>query len=149
MNGKIWLIWLGLFAASFAVLEGLALHSGTPTTFSDYVVWASSVWGPLPVVFGWVTGGLAVHFWWHWTPSAADTLINAMLLNTAILRLRAKLIEAIGYREPTPDEHAALDGISAAKSVTDAEAVFARVLKTLDGARAQTFFARAVPRTDV
>jgi hypothetical protein len=68
----LWLLWLGVLIGGFAVIEGMALESGTPSTLSDFVVWLSHVWGPFPFVLGIVVGGLGVHFWWHWRPDKAD-----------------------------------------------------------------------------
>ena len=70
--GLLWLIWLLVLIIGFAVIEGAALRSGTPSTLSDFTVWLSHVWGPLPFVLGIVVGGLGVHFWWHWTPDPRD-----------------------------------------------------------------------------
>lgn len=67
-----WLVWLAVIVGGFAVIEGMALASGTPSTLSDFVVWLSGVWGPLPFVLGVIVGGMAVHFWWHWRPAKAD-----------------------------------------------------------------------------
>lgn len=69
MWGWIWTAWLAALAGSFAVLEGVAL-ARKGETLSQFVWWLSLKWGPLPYVLGALAGGLAVHFWWHWTPSS-------------------------------------------------------------------------------
>jgi hypothetical protein len=63
----VWLAWLLVIGASFAVLEGYALKHNK-TTLSRFIWNASKAWPPLPWVIGNVTGGLAVHFWWNWCP---------------------------------------------------------------------------------
>lgn len=60
-----WGGWALAFVVSFACLEGYALYSPTGMTLSRVVYNASLAW---PFLMGLVAGGLAVHFWWHWTP---------------------------------------------------------------------------------
>jgi hypothetical protein len=60
----IWIVWFLLFVATFAVLEGYAIHTGRPT-LSETVWDMSDAWPPLSWVAGVVVGGLAVHFWWR------------------------------------------------------------------------------------
>lgn len=60
-----WAAWLTIIAASFAVFETIALKRGGKTlsrTVSD----AAGGWPLLPVVYGMLWGGLAVHFFWRW-----------------------------------------------------------------------------------
>jgi hypothetical protein len=68
----IWTGWLLAVAVSFAVIEGLAMASGG-TTLSRYVWEVSLAWPPLLVLYGMVVGGLAVHFWWHWSPPGSTS----------------------------------------------------------------------------
>lgn len=63
----VWVAWLAAIGLSFAILEGYALKHNK-TTLSRFVWNTSKAWPPLPWVIGNVTGGLAVHFWWHWCP---------------------------------------------------------------------------------
>lgn len=63
----VWIGWLLAIVISFAVFEGYALRKNK-TTLSRFTWNASKAWPPLPWVIGNVTGGLAVHFWWHWCP---------------------------------------------------------------------------------
>jgi hypothetical protein len=63
----IWLAWLLVIGASFAVIEGIAIARGT-TTLSRFTVTCTAAFPPLIWIIGVVCGGLAVHFWWHWCP---------------------------------------------------------------------------------
>lgn len=63
----LWTLWLLALIASFALFEGAALYSHG-LTLSSYVWGLTEAWPPLPYVAGMVSGGLAVHFWWHWLP---------------------------------------------------------------------------------
>jgi len=66
--GWIWTGWLLSLIASFAVLEGWAIaHGGV--TLSQFTATVSRAWPLLPWVCGLIVGGLAVHFWWQWTPA--------------------------------------------------------------------------------
>ena len=59
----VWVAWLLVVAASFAVFEGLAIAHKRPTL--SRTVWeVSKAWPPLPWVAGVVVGFLAAHFWW-------------------------------------------------------------------------------------
>ena len=58
-----WLIAVGFLLA----YEGYALATGK-RTLSRMMYDASKAWPLLPYVWGVVTGGLAVHFWWNWCP---------------------------------------------------------------------------------
>lgn len=62
----IWSGWLLALVGTFAVLEGWALKNGgvTLSSFTDIV---SEKWPPIIWVCGAMAGGLAVHFWWHWS----------------------------------------------------------------------------------
>jgi hypothetical protein len=59
----VWLAWLIVIAASFAVFEGYALRNNK-LTLSRFVWNASRAWPPLPAIFGIVVGILIAHFWW-------------------------------------------------------------------------------------
>jgi hypothetical protein len=62
----IWTAFALAFVVGFAVIEGWALATGG-TTLSRYTYELSKDWPVLPWLIGVVQGGLAVHFWWHWT----------------------------------------------------------------------------------
>lgn len=75
MNKKwyaIWSIWLLFVMASFGVLEGIAIATGG-VTLSRFTWDISLAWPLIPVVYGLVFGGLAVHFWWHWSPPGSKS----------------------------------------------------------------------------
>lgn len=66
-----WTVLLAFNVAVFAVLEGYALSRADPDaglTLSRYVYEAARAWPLLVFVLGQITGGLAVHFFWHWNP---------------------------------------------------------------------------------
>jgi len=68
----IWTIFILLIVVGFAVLEGYALSHPDGLSLSQYLWDASVAWPPLPFVLGNLTGGLAVHLWWHWVPAGVD-----------------------------------------------------------------------------
>jgi hypothetical protein len=68
----LWTAFLLLFIVGFAVIEAWALATGG-TTLSRYVWELSLGWPLLPFVAGAVVGGLAVHFWWHWSPPGSSS----------------------------------------------------------------------------
>jgi len=62
----VWAVWLLLIVASFAVLEGMGWNEGNTLSRFVYdlgVAWPLSIW-----INGALCGGLAVHFFWHWSP---------------------------------------------------------------------------------
>lgn len=59
----VWTAWVTVSLAVFAGFETYALRTGGET-LSQFVRNVSASWPLLPVVFGIVVGGLAVHFWW-------------------------------------------------------------------------------------
>lgn len=69
-----WSLWIGiqlaLAAVSFAILETLSWNNGT--TLSRFIWDLSRDWPLLIFIIGHLSGGLtwglAVHFWWHWSP---------------------------------------------------------------------------------
>lgn len=63
----IWTIFIVGFVVIFAIIEGWAIATGG-TTLSRYTWELSKSWPLMPFVLGLVSGGLAVHFWWHWDP---------------------------------------------------------------------------------
>lgn len=63
----IWAAFLIAWIVLFAVIEALAFASGG-TTLSRFIWEVSQSWPLLPVIYGAVLGGLAVHLWWHWSP---------------------------------------------------------------------------------
>lgn len=66
-----WTLMILLNIAAFAVLEGYALSQAEPEdglTLSRYIYDAARAWPLLGFALGQLTGGLAVHLWWHWDP---------------------------------------------------------------------------------
>jgi hypothetical protein len=63
----IWSAWLLIVMASFGVLEGIAIGTGG-VTLSRYTWDLYEGWPLIAVIYGMVFGGLAVHFFWHWSP---------------------------------------------------------------------------------
>lgn len=63
----MWLVWAGLSAVVFALLERRALQ-GHGITLSMTVWRISKAFLPVIFLMGMMAGGLAVHFWWHWCP---------------------------------------------------------------------------------
>ena len=69
----VWPAWLLFLVASFAVFEGIALaYKGL--TLSMFTWHLSEEWPPLIWLCGVLVGGLAVHFWWHWSPPSIGQL---------------------------------------------------------------------------
>lgn len=70
-----WTSLIVLNIVVFALMEGYALNRADPEaglTLSRYVYEASRAWPLLVFVLGQLTGGLAVHFFWHWSPENPD-----------------------------------------------------------------------------
>ena len=67
----IWTAFLLGFIALFAGIEGYALSTGG-TTLSRYTYELTKAWPPLIFILGTVSGGLCVHFWWHWSPPGSE-----------------------------------------------------------------------------
>jgi hypothetical protein len=63
----VWTGWLLFLIGSFGFFEGVAL-TRHGLSLSMYTWIASEKWPPLIWICGALTGGLAVHFWWHWAP---------------------------------------------------------------------------------
>lgn len=58
----IWALWFGAILLIFSLIEGIALVTGRIPTLSR-TVWRLTVHYPIiPFLFGFVCGGLAVHF---------------------------------------------------------------------------------------
>jgi lipoprotein signal peptidase len=68
-----WIGWLAAFALTFTVFETIAL-TNNGLTLSMFTWHASEAWPPLIFIDGIVIGGLAVHFWWHWSPPSTGQL---------------------------------------------------------------------------
>ena len=69
----IWSLWLLAIMASFGVFEGVALATGG-VTLSRFTWDLTLAWPLIPVVYGGLFIGLAVHFWWHWNPPSSGQL---------------------------------------------------------------------------
>lgn len=67
----VWSGWLVFLVLSFAVFEAWAL-AHHQLTLSQYTYDLSKAWPLLPFVAGMLSGGLAVHFWWHWLPAGSS-----------------------------------------------------------------------------
>jgi len=68
----IWTAWLLAVMLSFGIIEGLAIHTHA-TTLSRYTWEIYEAWPLIGVVYGMLFGGLAVHFWWHWSPPGSSS----------------------------------------------------------------------------
>jgi len=62
-----WTAWFLGSILVFAILESYALKTGR-LTLSRYTYDIGAHWPLFLVLWGMVTGGLAVHFFWHWCP---------------------------------------------------------------------------------
>lgn len=60
-----WAAWLVGIALTFAGLEAWGWESGT--TFSSFMWNTTQAWPLWEFLWGLLIGGLAVHFWWHWS----------------------------------------------------------------------------------
>jgi predicted outer membrane lipoprotein len=67
-----WIIGLCAAIAFFAVFEAYALrHPDRQNTLSMAIYTIGSKW-PLSIfIMGMFCGGLAVHFFWHWSPAGS------------------------------------------------------------------------------
>ena len=68
-----WFLWLLGIVVTFAVPETYALVRGG-TTFSAFMWNTTEAWPLWEFVWGLLIGGLAVHFWWHWSPPTTGQL---------------------------------------------------------------------------
>lgn len=72
---KMRIAWTAMILVNivvFAVLETYALSRGNPDdglTLSRYVYDITQAWPLAIFLLGLLSGGLAVHFWWHWDPA--------------------------------------------------------------------------------
>lgn len=63
----VWFVWLLCILVTFALLEWLGWHRRFGT-FSRSITTLGQQW-PLSIfLWGFLFGGLAVHFFWHWCP---------------------------------------------------------------------------------
>lgn len=71
----IWSAWLLLIVLSFGVLEGIALYQGEDDaiTLSRWTWDLTLAWPLFPVLYGGIFLGLAVHFFWHWSPPGSSS----------------------------------------------------------------------------
>lgn len=67
----IWTAFLLAFIVAFAVIETWAIMTGG-TTLSRYTYEVTAAFPLLIFILGGVAGGLAVHFWWHWSPPGSE-----------------------------------------------------------------------------
>jgi hypothetical protein len=67
----IWALWVVLIAVSFGILEFAAWNTGV--TLSAAVWDISQAWPLIIWIAGALAGGLAVHFWWHWSPPGSGS----------------------------------------------------------------------------
>jgi hypothetical protein len=68
----IWSVWLLFIAASFGILEFASWGPGG-VTLSRYVWDVGDAWPLFIWLVGALTGGLAVHFFWHWSPPGSTS----------------------------------------------------------------------------
>lgn len=60
-----WLLWLLAIVVSFAVIETYGfVKYGVPGTFSHFMANMAVEWRLWAFLWGLITGGLAVHFFW-------------------------------------------------------------------------------------
>jgi hypothetical protein len=64
----VWVGWLLLFVATFAVFEGYALSRPDGLSLSQFVADVSYAWPPIVFLLGLTVGILVTHFWWPWIP---------------------------------------------------------------------------------
>jgi hypothetical protein len=63
-----WPAWLALIVLAFAPAEFIALKYHQGPSFSMFMWWVTTKWPEWAYLWGTLTGGLGVHFWWHWNP---------------------------------------------------------------------------------
>ena len=68
MQDLYWWVWAAIAITAFVVGEAYAFKHPQMDTLSRWI-WHITRWQPLIFIFGQFTGGLAVHFWWHWCPA--------------------------------------------------------------------------------
>ena len=66
-----WTILLLAAIGGIIGLEAFALMTDR-LTLSRYIWEIGEAWPLFIFLCGFVTGGLAVHFWWHWNPKTTD-----------------------------------------------------------------------------
>lgn len=65
----MWTAFLLLTAVVFTILESAGWKSSN--TLSRFIYTIGAKW-PLSIfLWGLLAGGLAVHFWWHWSPAGS------------------------------------------------------------------------------
>lgn len=70
MQNAPWIVWILFMAGSFAVLEWYAFkHPKRENTLSRFMWQMGNKWRLIIYIYGVLTGGLAVHFWWNWNPA--------------------------------------------------------------------------------
>jgi len=80
----VWLAFLFAFAAIFFYFEMSALNNDG-LTLSRFIYNANQAFPLVGVLFGMLSGGLAVHFFWHWDPAAQERIRE---LEAEIARLK-------------------------------------------------------------
>lgn len=69
MQDLPWIVGAVLFACWFTFFEWRAFaHPEKNETLSRFM-WKLGKWRPSIAIWGFVIGGLTVHFWWNWDPS--------------------------------------------------------------------------------
>lgn len=64
-----WIAWAIIMLISFAFIEAYAInHPSRQWTLSHSMAWLGEKWPLTIFFFGLFTGGLAVHFFWHFCP---------------------------------------------------------------------------------
>lgn len=69
-----WAVWFfGFLPITFAIPEFIALkNKGMTLSMFTWII--SQEWPPIIFILGLLVGGLAVHFWWHWSPPSIGSL---------------------------------------------------------------------------
>jgi hypothetical protein len=73
-------VWTGVLAgmiALVAVPEVYAIMTGGKT-LSQFTAEVCTAWPPMIWILGVMAGGLAVHFWWRWTPEVVGVTLKAL-----------------------------------------------------------------------
>jgi hypothetical protein len=66
----MWIVWALVIVGGFVLIEWYSFRRPDKQHTLSRAVWSLGQRWPLSIyIFGNVTGGLAVHFFWHWCPT--------------------------------------------------------------------------------
>jgi hypothetical protein len=69
-----WIAGLGVAVGYFTWWEWYAfVNPAQEATLSMTIYNLTTAWPPAIFIMGQFTGGLAVHFWWHWAPPGSTS----------------------------------------------------------------------------